>query len=82
MELVARQRQDCTWFISHAWLTPFKQTLEMLEWHAEVHQLPRGAAYYWFCTLANVSYAALHTLHCSPVHTALARVRLADSHAV
>lgn len=52
VELVTnKDKQECVWFMSHAWLTPFNQTLEMLEWHTRVHQL--GHTGYWFCTLAN-----------------------------
>ena len=54
VELVTnKDKQECVWFMSHAWLTPFNQTLEMLDWHTRVHQLP-GHTGYWFCTLANV----------------------------
>ena len=55
VELIAREdRQLVTWFMSHAWATPFCQTLEMVCWHAMVHRLPADAGY-WCCTLANVS---------------------------
>jgi hypothetical protein len=41
VELVAREdRQDPIWFVSHFWGTPFSQTVEMLSWHAEAHELP------------------------------------------
>lgn len=54
VELVAREdRQDPIWFVSHFWGTPFSQTVEMLSWHAEAHELPDDVTY-WFCTLANV----------------------------
>merc|ERR1712166_879330 len=52
VELVATGAQLPVWFISHAWATPFAQTLEMLLWHMTVHQLSIDSAY-WFCTLAN-----------------------------
>lgn len=53
VELVAKEGpQFVTWFMSHAWATPYCQTLEMIEWHAAVHKLP-GDGGYWFCTLAN-----------------------------
>ena len=34
-----------------AWSTRLHQTLEMVEWHVEVHQLS-GDTPYWICTLA------------------------------
>ena len=55
VELVAHQdRQDPIWFVSHFWGTPFDQTVQMLSFHAEVHDLGEDTTY-WYCTLANVS---------------------------
>ena len=55
VELITdKDKQDCVRFLSHAWLTPYNQTLDMLDWHAEVHKSPADMGY-WFCTLANVS---------------------------
>ena len=55
VELITdKDKQDCVRFLSHAWLTPYHQTLDMLDWHAEVHKSPVDTGY-WFCTLANVS---------------------------
>ena len=59
VELVTdKDKQDCVRFLSHAWLTPYSQTVDMLEWHAEVHKSPADTGY-WFCTLANVSCCGL-----------------------
>ena len=59
MELVAHQdRQDPIWFVSHFWGTPFDQTVQMLSFHAEVHDLGEDTTY-WYCTLANVSTSYL-----------------------
>lgn len=52
VELVADQPQDPRWFVSHAWSTVFRHTLNMLEFHAEVHGLPPHTPY-WICTFAN-----------------------------
>ena len=41
-----------TWFASHEWLTPFKDTLAMLGSHATCHELPESDTY-WVCTFAN-----------------------------
>ena len=55
VELVAHQdRQDPIWFVSHFWGTPYDQTVQMLSFHAEVHNLGEDTTY-WYCTLANVS---------------------------
>ena len=54
MELVAAGPQRPLSFLSHAWKTHYWETLEMLDWHAEVHKIASDAAF-WFCTMANVS---------------------------
>ena len=54
VELVATGSQLPIWFISHAWAAAFQETLEMLDWHATVHNLPSSTGY-WLCTMANVS---------------------------
>ena len=64
VELVATGAQQPIWFISHAWATAFQETLEMLDWHATVHNLPSSTGY-WFCTLANVSSCWLYALQLS-----------------
>ena len=42
------------YFLSHAWANPFTETIEMLDYHAEVKGLT-SATTYWFCVFANVS---------------------------
>ena len=42
------------YFLSHAWANPFSETIEMLDYHAEVKGLT-SATTYWFCVFANVS---------------------------
>ena len=44
--------QPPKWFVSHAWSTPFSQTVSMLNFHAHSHDLPPTTAY-WICTFAN-----------------------------
>ena len=51
VELVARGPQEPIWFISHAWSTLFKDTVDMLDWHLECKDLSPDTPY-WFCTLA------------------------------
>ena len=61
VEMVADHAQEPVWFVSHAWLTCLKQTLEMLNWHVEVHKLSMDTAY-WICTLAKWVQSCLATL--------------------
>ena len=52
VELVAAaEAQPPTWFVSHAWSTPFAHTVEMLEFHRQAHGLPATTPY-WICTFA------------------------------
>ena len=39
------------WFVSHAWSTPFAQTISMLEFHRRTRELPPSTPY-WICTFA------------------------------
>ena len=52
VELVAAEAQPPTWFVSHAWSTPFSQTVSMLQFHARSHGLPPTTPF-WICTFAN-----------------------------
>ena len=61
VEMVAEHAQEPVWFVSHAWLTCLKQTLEMLNWHVEVHKLSMDTPY-WICTLAKWVQSCLATL--------------------
>jgi len=68
VELVAHQdRQDPIWFVSHFWGTPYDQTVQMLSFHAEVHNLGEDTTY-WYCTLANVSRSLPGVLCCAVVY--------------
>ena len=44
--------QPPEWFVSHAWSTPFSQTVSMVDLHVKSHDLPPTTAY-WICTFAN-----------------------------
>ena len=53
VELVSRaEAQPPRWFVSHAWSTPFSQTVSMLNHHVKSRELPPTTAY-WICTFAN-----------------------------
>ena len=52
-ELVAEVEQLPLWFCSHAWSTALRDTVAMLKWHKECHDLTPGEALYWVCTIAN-----------------------------
>jgi hypothetical protein len=52
VELVATRPQAPRWFVSHFWGTPFKETVEMLNYHAKKRNLP-DTIIYWVCTFAN-----------------------------
>jgi len=52
-ELVAKSGpQAPSWFVSHWWGTPFKQTVALLNFHAKARDLPATTAH-WICTFAN-----------------------------
>jgi len=51
VELIASKQQTPKWFVSHAYSTSFEETLVMLRYHAEVHELSPGASY-WIDTFA------------------------------
>ena len=44
--------QPPKWFVSHAWSTPFSQTVLMLRLHMQSRDLPPTTPY-WICTFAN-----------------------------
>ena len=44
--------QPPKWFVSHAWSTPFSQTVSMLRLHMQSRDLPPTTPY-WICTFAN-----------------------------
>ena len=44
--------QPPKWFVSHAWSTPFSQTVSMLRLHTQSRDLPPTTPY-WICTFAN-----------------------------
>ena len=46
------EEQPPEWFVSHAWSTPFSQTVWMLNHHVKSRDLPPTTAY-WICTFAN-----------------------------
>ncbi|CAE8626046.1 unnamed protein product, partial [Polarella glacialis] len=52
VELVASGPQKPVWFVSHWWGTPFRQTVELLGFHASKRHLPKECPY-WICTFAN-----------------------------
>ena len=52
VDLVAEAAQAPKWFVSHAWSTPFSQTVSMLNFHVKSHKLP-PTTNYWICTFAN-----------------------------
>eukprot|EP00928_Gymnodinium_smaydae_P079713 TRINITY_DN63572_c0_g1_i1.p1 TRINITY_DN63572_c0_g1~~TRINITY_DN63572_c0_g1_i1.p1 ORF type:complete len:655 (+),score=97.21 TRINITY_DN63572_c0_g1_i1:188-1966(+) len=54
VEVLAAERQNPQWLVSHAWSTHFACTLRMLTLHANTRcrQNPMGTLY-WCCTLAN-----------------------------
>ena len=53
VDLVSEAKaQPPKWFVSHAWSTPFSQTVSMLNFHVISHDLPPTTAY-WICTFAN-----------------------------
>eukprot|EP00928_Gymnodinium_smaydae_P005668 TRINITY_DN11935_c0_g2_i1.p1 TRINITY_DN11935_c0_g2~~TRINITY_DN11935_c0_g2_i1.p1 ORF type:complete len:593 (+),score=125.73 TRINITY_DN11935_c0_g2_i1:97-1779(+) len=52
VELVAEEPQDPSWFCSHWWGTPFKDTLEMLSFHTTVREISDDQCF-WICTFAN-----------------------------
>ena len=53
VELVSRaEAQPPRWFVSHAWSTPFAQTISMLNFHRQSRDLPPSTPY-WVCTFAN-----------------------------
>ena len=53
VELVSTaEEQPPEWFVSHAWSTPFSQTVSMLNHHVKSRDLPPTTAY-WICTFAN-----------------------------
>ena len=49
---MATEEQPPTWFVSHAWSTPFTQTCAMLNFHMKSHDLAASTPY-WVCTFAN-----------------------------
>eukprot|EP00657_Telonema_sp_P-1_P007576 TRINITY_DN27583_c0_g1_i1.p1 TRINITY_DN27583_c0_g1~~TRINITY_DN27583_c0_g1_i1.p1 ORF type:complete len:128 (+),score=18.15 TRINITY_DN27583_c0_g1_i1:198-581(+) len=53
VEMVAQGTQKPMWFVSHAWSTRLQQTIEMLNWHGEVHsdRICKDSPY-WICTFA------------------------------
>eukprot|EP00931_Biecheleriopsis_adriatica_P054841 TRINITY_DN32310_c0_g1_i1.p1 TRINITY_DN32310_c0_g1~~TRINITY_DN32310_c0_g1_i1.p1 ORF type:complete len:1005 (-),score=233.26 TRINITY_DN32310_c0_g1_i1:183-3197(-) len=51
-EILMDGPQDPAWFVSHWWGTPFGDSLPMMNYHAQVHELP-SASPYWICTFAN-----------------------------
>ena len=46
------KEQPPEWFVSHAWSTPFSQTVSMLNHHVKSRDLPPTTTY-WICTFAN-----------------------------
>ena len=53
VDLVATaEAQPPKWFVSHAWSTPFSQTVAMLEFQRRSRGLPPTTPY-WICTFAN-----------------------------
>ena len=48
----AAEAQPPKWFVSHAWSTPFSQTVSMLRLHMQSRDLPPTTPY-WICTFAN-----------------------------
>jgi len=52
VELVAESPQKPRWFTSHWWGTPFRETLKMLQLHAQTRCLSLESTY-WVCTFAN-----------------------------
>ena len=46
------EEQPPEWFVSHAWSTPFSQTVSMLNFHVKSRDLPPTTAF-WICTFAN-----------------------------
>jgi hypothetical protein len=51
VELIATDKQKPTWFISHWWGTPFRMTMDLLNFHAKQREV--GEKFYWMCTFAN-----------------------------
>jgi len=51
-ELVMDAPQDPVWFVSHWWGTPWRDSLAMLSFHSQVHELSEASPY-WICTFAN-----------------------------
>ena len=50
VDLVSKAaEQRPKWFVSHAWSTPFAQTVSMLTFHMQSHALPPSTPY-WICT--------------------------------
>ena len=52
VDLGAEAPQPPKWFVSHAWSTPFSQTVWRLNFHSTRHDLPLTTNY-WICTFAN-----------------------------
>lgn len=52
VELICEGPQDPTWFISHWWGTPWRDSVSILNFHAKMHGL-EGHARNWICTFAN-----------------------------
>ena len=46
------EAQPPTWFVSHAWSTPFAQTVSMLNFHMQSRDLLPTTTY-WICTMCN-----------------------------
>jgi hypothetical protein len=51
VELMADGPQKPVWFVSHAWSTNFKDSLEMLDYHMQVQDLDDKTPY-WYCGFA------------------------------
>lgn len=52
VELIAEEPQPPVWFLSHAWSAGFRNSLSMVKYHTEVHELGEHTPY-WYCAFAN-----------------------------
>ena len=53
VELVANDKQEPTWLVSHWWGEPFNDFIKYLKEHAEDYGLNKNTTYYWICAYAN-----------------------------
>jgi len=80
VELVAENIQDPQWMVSHAWSTPFANTLRMLGLHSKSRFADKSVdTLYWCCTMANNQHDLSELAKTDVLKSPFARVLVSEN---